>query len=32
MRVKDDEKLMAIESLDVIEDDLEAEAGPESVE
>jgi DNA gyrase subunit A len=30
MRVKDDEKLMAIESLDVIEDDADPEAEPET--
>jgi DNA gyrase subunit A len=32
MRVADDEKLMAIESLDVIEDDADPEAGPEAAE
>ena len=32
MRVKDDEKLMAIESLDVIEDDADPEAESEAVD
>ncbi|MFZ9310411.1 MAG: DNA gyrase C-terminal beta-propeller domain-containing protein, partial [Arenimonas sp.] len=32
MRVADDEKLMAIESLDVIEDDAEPDAEPETAE
>ena len=32
MRVADDEKLMAIESLDVIEDDADPEAGSEAAE